>query len=53
MADFIIKFTFMDDQGAEKIPQWNIYTDRYSNKQARRAGVILFSSEEDRIECMI
>ena len=27
VADFIAEFTLMDNQGAEKIPQWNIYTD--------------------------
>ena len=32
MADFIAEFTFMDDQGAEKIPQWNIYMDESSDR---------------------
>ena len=53
MADFIAEFTLMDGQGAEKIPLWNIYTDGSSNRQAGGAGVVLFSLEEDKIECMI
>ena len=53
MADFIAEFTLMDGQGAEKIPLWNIYTDGSSNRQAGGAGVVLFSPEEDKIECMI
>ena len=53
MANFITEFTLMDGQGAEKTLQWNIYMDRSSNRQARRAGVVLFSPEQDRIECMV
>ena len=53
MADFIAEFTLMDGQGVEKIPLWNIYTDKSSNRQAGGAGVVLFSPEEDKIECMI
>ena len=53
MADFIAEFTLMDGQGAEKIPLWNVYTDGSSNRQAGQAGVVLFSPEEDKIECMI
>ena len=53
VADFIAKFTLMDDQGAKKIPQWNIYTDGSSNKQVKGAGVVLFSPEQDKIECMV
>ena len=32
VVDFIIKFTLGDDQGAEEKKQWNIYTDRSSNR---------------------
>ena len=53
MADFIVEFTQMDDQGAEEILHWNIYTDGSSNKQAGGAGVVLISPKEDRIKCMI
>ena len=53
VADFIVEFTLMDDQGAKKIPQWNIYMDESSNRQAGGVSVVLFSLEEDRIECMI
>ena len=53
MADFIAEFTLKDGQGAEETPQWNIYMDGSSNRQARGAGVVLISPEEDKIECMI
>ena len=53
VAVFIAEFTQMDGQGVEEIPHWNIYMDGSSNKQAGGAGVVLISSEEDRIECMI
>ena len=53
MADFIIEFTLVDGQGAKKIPQWNIYMDGSFNRQAGGAGVVLFSPEQDRIECMV
>ena len=53
MANFITEFTLMDGQGAEKTLQWNIYMDGSSNRQARRAGIVLFSPEQDRIECMV
>ena len=43
----------MDGQGAEKIPQWNVYTDESSNRQAGGADVVLFSPEQDRIEYMV
>ena len=53
VADFIAEFTLMDGQGAEKIPQWNVYTDESSNRQAGGADVVLFSPEQDRIEYMV
>ena len=53
MADFIAEITFMDGQGAEKIPQWNIYTNGSSNRQVGGAGIVLFSPEQDRIKCMV
>ena len=53
VADFIAEFTLKDGQGAEETPQWSLYTDGSSNRQAGRAGVVLISPEEDRIECMI
>ena len=53
MANFIAEFTLMDGQGVEKIPQWNAYTDGSSNRQAEGVDVVLFSPEQDRIECMI
>ena len=53
VVDFIAEFTLMDGQGANMIPQWNIYIDGSSNRQAGRVGVVRISLEEDRIECMI
>ena len=53
VADFIAEFTLKDGQGAEETPQWSLYTDGSSNRQAGRAGVVLISPKDDRIECMI
>ena len=53
MADFIAKFTLMEGQGVEEIPQWSIHMNGSSNKQARGADVVLHTSEGDKIECMI
>ena len=53
MADFIAKFTLMEGQGVEEIPQWSIHTNGSSNKQAGGAGVVLHTSEGDKIKCMI
>ena len=53
VADFIAEFTLKDGQGAEETPQWSLYADGSSNRQAGRARVVLISPEEDRIECMI
>ena len=53
VVDFIVEFILMDGQGVEMILQWNIYTDGSSNRQAGGAGVVLFSLEKDKIECMI
>ena len=53
VANFIAEFTLMDGQGAEMIPQWNVYTDESSNRQAGGADVVLFSPEQDRIEYMV
>ena len=50
MADFITEFTLIDNQGAKKIPLWNIYTNGSSYRQAGGVGVVLFSPEEDKIE---
>ena len=43
VANFIAKFTLKDSQGAEETPQWNIYTDESSNRQAGGVGVVLIS----------
>ena len=53
VADFIVEFTNVEDQGAEEDPQWSIHTDGSSNRRAGGAGVVLHSPEGDEIECMI
>ena len=53
VANFIAEFTLKDSQGAEETPQWNIYIDESSNKQAEGVGMVLISPEEDKVECMI
>ena len=53
VADFIVKFILKDDQKAKKIPQWNVYTNESSNRQARRASIVLFFPKQDKIECMV
>ena len=40
-------------RGAEEHPQWSIHTDGSSNRQANGASVVLYSLEEDEIECII
>ena len=53
IANFIAEFTNEVGQRAKEVPQWNIHTDRSSNKQASGAGVILLSPKGDKIKCMI
>ena len=35
------------------MPQWSIHTDGSFNRQIGGAGVVLHSSEGDKIECMV
>ena len=53
IADFIVEFTLMEDQGAEKSPKWSVHMDESFNREVDGAGVVLYSSEGDRVECMI
>ena len=53
VADFIVKFTNMEGQGAEEYPPWSIHTNESSNRQAGRAGIVLHSPKRDEIECMV
>lgn len=53
VADFIAEFTLMEGQRAEVVPQWSIYMDGSSNKQARGVGVVLHTSKGDKLKCMI
>ena len=43
----------MEDKGEENAAQWNIHTDGSSNRQVGGAGVVIQTSEADKIECMI
>jgi len=49
VANFIAKFTNMEGQGAEEYPQWSIYMNRSSNKQAEGAGIVLRSPKGMRL----
>ena len=53
VVDFIMEFTNVEGQRAEEVSQWSIHTDGSSNKLIGGAGVILYSPEGDRIECMV
>ena len=53
VADFIAEFTYDEDKGAEESPQWSVYTNGSSNRQAWGAGVVLLSPEGDTVECMV
>ena len=53
IADFITKFTHIEDQGVGEVPQWSIHTDGSSIKQAGKASVVLPSLEGDEVECMV
>ena len=37
----------------EEKEQWNIYIDGSSNRQARGAGIVIQTPQEDKIQCMI
>ena len=53
VVDFIMEFTNVEGQRAEEVSQWSIHTDGSSNELIGGAGVILYSPEGDRIECMV
>ena len=53
VANFITKFTLGEGQVEEEKEQWNIYTDRSSNRRARGAGVVIQTPQGDKIQCMI
>ena len=53
VADFITEFTNGEDKGVEECPWWSIYINGSSNRQASGASIVLFSPEEDNIECMV
>ena len=53
VANFIVEFTNVEGQRVKEYPQWSIHTNRSSNKQAGRVGIVLRSPEWDEIECMV
>ena len=53
MADFIAEYTQPKDKGAEGQKLWSIHTDRSSNQHSGGVGVVILTSEGDKIECMI
>ena len=53
VADFIAEYTQSEGKGAEGLRQWSIHTDESSNQHAGGAGVVIQTSEGDKIECMI
>ncbi|XP_030970626.1 uncharacterized protein LOC115991008 [Quercus lobata] len=50
IADFIVEFTHDEDKKATESPQWSIYTDGSSTRQAAGASIVLQSPEGDTIE---
>ena len=53
VVDFIAEYTQLKGKGAEVLGQWSIHTDGSSNWHAGGAGVVIQTSEGDKIECMI
>ncbi|XP_075659004.1 uncharacterized protein LOC142628851 [Castanea sativa] len=53
VSDFTVEFTNAEGPGVGEYPQWNIYMDRSSNRQAGGLGIVLRSPEGDEIECMV
>ena len=53
MADFIAEYTQLKGKGVEGLGQWSIHTDGSLNQHAGGVGVVIRTSEGDKIECMI
>ena len=53
MANFIAEYTQLEGKRAEVLEQWSIHTDRSSNRHAGGVGVVIQTSEGDKIEYMI
>ena len=53
VTDFIAEFTNVEGQGAKKHPQKSIYTNKSSNRQAGRVGIVFHFLDGDEIECMV
>ena len=52
VADFIAEYTQSEGKGAEGLGLWSIHTDGSSNQHAGGAGMVIQTSERDKIECM-
>ena len=53
MANFIVEYTQSEDKGAKGHRLWSIHTDGSSNQCVGGAGVVIQTSEGDKIECII
>ena len=53
VADFIAKFAQSEDKGEENAAQWNIHMDGSYNRRVGGVGVVIQTTEEDKIECTI
>ena len=53
VADFIAEYTQLEGKGVEVLGQWSIHSDGSLNRQVGGAGVVIQTSEGDKIECMI
>ena len=53
VADFIVEYTQLEGKGTEVLRQWSIHMDGSSNRHVGGAGVVVRTSEGDKIECMI
>ena len=53
VTDFITEYTHFEGKGAEGLKQWSIHMNGSSNRHTRGAGVVIQTSEGDKIECMI
>ena len=53
MADFIAEYTQLEGKGVKGLGQWSIHIDRSSNRHVGGAGVVIQTSERDKIKCMI
>ena len=53
VANFIAEFAQSEGNEVEAAAQWSIHTEESSNKRTGGVGVVIQTSEGDKIECMI